>query len=57
MVELKQSGRCGLPGDIKMQDYPEVPYINSQRDDTIKGIDKRRSNAISTIKKHKDKAE
>ena len=56
MVELKQSGRCGLPGEIKMMDYPSTPYINNQRDDTVKGVMEQISKSVSKIKSNKVKA-
>ena len=56
MVELKQSGRCGLPGEIKMQDFPETPYINNTRDDTVTGVMAQISKSIGKIKSNKVKA-
>jgi hypothetical protein len=55
MVEIKQSGRCGLPGEIKMMDYPSTPFINNTRDDTVTGIMAQIGKSTSKIKSNKPK--
>jgi len=55
MVEIKQSGRCGLPGEIKMMDYPSTPFINNTRDDTVTGIMAQIGKSTAKIKSNKPK--
>jgi hypothetical protein len=50
MVKMEQSGRTGLPGEIKMADYPKEPWVSQSSDDTITGIDAKRSKNVARVK-------
>lgn len=49
-----KGARAGLPGEVKMTDYPKGShYPDSDLDDTISGIDKINSATSSRASKHK----
>ncbi len=53
MKEMKRSeGRAGLPGEVKIEDFPKCDYINSDLDDSMTNIDKIKNAQVSKAKKY-----
>lgn len=46
------SGRAGLPGEVKIEDYPKCDFTNSDLDDSMTNIDKIKNSQVSKTKKY-----
>jgi hypothetical protein len=43
---------ANMPQDVHMTAYPKSPHINTEMDDTIKGIDDTASGSIAKVRKN-----